>query len=69
MKLRNQQREVDSLEGYSKGEILEFKKQMQQTYDEQLKRITEMVPFMSIYSDICHFMSLDFYIIFLSPDS
>ncbi|KAG5001094.1 hypothetical protein AAZX31_08G233500 [Glycine max] len=43
MELHNQQREVDSLKGYSKGEILEFKKQMQQTYDEQLKRITEMV--------------------------
>uniref|UniRef100_A0A368UIP8 AIG1-type G domain-containing protein n=1 Tax=Glycine max TaxID=3847 RepID=A0A368UIP8_SOYBN len=43
MELHNQQREVDSLKGYSKGEILEFKKQMQQTYDEQLKRITEML--------------------------
>ncbi|XP_061362833.1 immune-associated nucleotide-binding protein 9-like isoform X2 [Gastrolobium bilobum] len=43
MKLHNQQREVDSMEGYSKGEVLEFKKQMQQTYDDQLKRITEMV--------------------------
>ncbi|KAK7263792.1 hypothetical protein RJT34_31389 [Clitoria ternatea] len=42
-KLHNQQRKVDSLKGYSKGEILELKKQMQQTYDDQLKRITEMV--------------------------
>ncbi|RDX91344.1 Immune-associated nucleotide-binding protein 9, partial [Mucuna pruriens] len=43
-KLHNQQREADYLEGmgYSKGQILEFKKQMQQTYDDQLKRITEM---------------------------
>ena len=56
MELHNQQREVDSLKGYSKGEILEFKKQMQQTYDEQLKRITEMVPFLSIFFYIIHFI-------------
>ncbi|KAK7404203.1 hypothetical protein VNO78_04886 [Psophocarpus tetragonolobus] len=43
MELHNQQRMVDSLKGYSKGKILEFEKQMQQTYDDQLKRITEMV--------------------------
>ncbi|KAK7247201.1 hypothetical protein RIF29_42078 [Crotalaria pallida] len=42
-KLDTQLREADSLRGYSKGEILEFKKTMQQTYDSQLKRITEMV--------------------------
>ncbi|KAJ1392793.1 P-loop containing nucleoside triphosphate hydrolase [Sesbania bispinosa] len=41
--LHNQEREVDSLKGYSNGEILEFKKLMQQSYDDQLKRITEMV--------------------------
>lgn len=52
MKLHNQQREVDSLEGYSKGEVSEFKKQMQQAYEDQLKRITEMVPFVSIFCDI-----------------
>lgn len=56
MELHNQQREVDSLKGYSKGEILEFKKQMQQTYDEQLKRITEMVPFLSMFFYINHFI-------------
>ena len=43
MKLRTQQREVDSLKGYSKREIVEIKEQMQHSYDEQLKRITEMV--------------------------
>ncbi|CAJ1978217.1 unnamed protein product [Sphenostylis stenocarpa] len=42
MELHNQQREVES-KGYSIGEISEFKKQIQQTYDDQLKRITEMV--------------------------
>lgn len=44
MKLRNQQKEVDALKGYSKREISELKDQMHRTYDEQLKRITEMVP-------------------------
>ena len=43
MRLRTQQREVDSLKGYSKREIVEIKEQMQRSYDEQLKRITEMV--------------------------
>ncbi|XP_020214683.1 immune-associated nucleotide-binding protein 9 [Cajanus cajan] len=45
MELHNRQREVDSLKlkGHSEGELMEFKKQMQQTYDDQLKRITEMV--------------------------
>lgn len=56
MKLHNQQRDLDSLKGYSKGEILELKNQMQQTYDDQLKRITEMVPFTSMFSDINHFI-------------
>ncbi|EEF52958.1 aig1, putative [Ricinus communis] len=43
IKLRDQQEEVDSLKGYSKGEILELKEQMHRSYEEQLKRITEMV--------------------------
>ncbi|KAJ7949712.1 protein AIG1-like [Quillaja saponaria] len=43
MKLRDQQEEVDSLKGYSKQEISQLKEQMQRTYEEQLKRITEMV--------------------------
>lgn len=43
MKLRDQQKEVDSLEGYSKGEILKLKEQMHASYEAQLKRITEMV--------------------------
>ncbi|KAJ8769884.1 hypothetical protein K2173_008966 [Erythroxylum novogranatense] len=43
MKLRNQQEEVSSLEGYTKQEISDLKAQMQMTYEDQLKRITEMV--------------------------
>ncbi|XP_019461220.1 PREDICTED: immune-associated nucleotide-binding protein 9 [Lupinus angustifolius] len=43
IKLSEQQKAADSLKGYSKGEIMEFRKQMQQTYNDQLKRITEMV--------------------------
>lgn len=43
MKLRDQQEEVDSFIGYSKREILQLKKQMHRSYEEQLKRITEMV--------------------------
>lgn len=45
-KLRDQQEEVDSLKGYSKREISELKEQMHRSYEEQLKRITEMVFFM-----------------------
>ncbi|XP_027329150.1 immune-associated nucleotide-binding protein 9-like [Abrus precatorius] len=42
--LRDQQQKVaDSLKGYSKEEILEIKQQMQQNYDNELKRITNMV--------------------------
>lgn len=43
MKLQNQQKEFDSLKGYSKVEISEMKTQMQLAHDEQLKRIVEMV--------------------------
>ena len=39
MKLRDQKKEVESLKGYSKDEISEFKKQIER----QLSRITEMV--------------------------
>ncbi|KAL1534135.1 Immune-associated nucleotide-binding protein 9 [Salvia divinorum] len=42
-KLRDQTAEVNSLQGYSKQEISELKEQFHKTYDEQLKRITEMV--------------------------
>ncbi|KAH9725188.1 Immune-associated nucleotide-binding protein 9 [Citrus sinensis] len=45
-KLRDQQFEVDSLKGYSKREISELKEQMHKSYEDQLKRITEMVFFM-----------------------
>ncbi|KDO45848.1 hypothetical protein CISIN_1g0232141mg, partial [Citrus sinensis] len=41
-KLRDQQFEVDSLKGYSKREISELKEQMHKSYEDQLKRITEM---------------------------
>ncbi|CAM8979689.1 unnamed protein product [Rhodiola kirilowii] len=43
IKLRDQTVEVDALTGYSKREIDVLKEQMHKTYDEQLKRITEMV--------------------------
>ncbi|CAK9311385.1 unnamed protein product, partial [Citrullus colocynthis] len=43
VKLHDQQKEVDSLEGYTKQEISELKDQMHRSYEEQLKRITEMV--------------------------
>ncbi|KAM5574941.1 immune-associated nucleotide-binding protein 9-like [Rosa sericea] len=42
MKLRDQQEEVASLEGYSKREISHLNEQMQLAHDLQLKRITEM---------------------------
>ncbi|XP_061988608.1 immune-associated nucleotide-binding protein 9-like [Rosa rugosa] len=42
MKLRDQQEEVTSLEGYSKREISHLNEQMQLAQDLQLKRITEM---------------------------
>lgn len=45
MKFHDQQAEVNSLQGYSKREILELKEHMQKSYDDQLKRITEMVLF------------------------
>ncbi|KAI5655903.1 hypothetical protein M9H77_24696 [Catharanthus roseus] len=43
IKLRDQTAEVNSLEGYSKQEISELKEQMQKSYEDQLKRIAEMV--------------------------
>lgn len=43
IKLRNQATEVNNLVGYSKQEILELKEQMQKSYEEQLRRITEVV--------------------------
>ncbi|KAL7200062.1 hypothetical protein ACSBR2_022217 [Camellia fascicularis] len=43
MKLRDQTEEVNSLEGYSKREISELKEQMHRSYEDQLKRITDMV--------------------------
>ncbi|XP_047324564.1 immune-associated nucleotide-binding protein 9-like isoform X2 [Impatiens glandulifera] len=42
-KLRDQTKEVNSLEGYSKSEISNLREDMQKSYEEQLKRITEMV--------------------------
>lgn len=45
MRLRDQQEEVDSLslEKYTKREISEMKELMHRSYEDQLKRITEMV--------------------------
>lgn len=43
IKLRDQTAEMNSQEGYSMTEISEFKEQFHKSYEEQLKRITEMV--------------------------
>lgn len=48
-KLRDQTEEVDALKGYSKHEISELKEQMHKSYEEQLKRITEMVVLVLIF--------------------
>ncbi|GFP81262.1 protein aig1 [Phtheirospermum japonicum] len=42
-KLRYQTAEINSMEGYSKQEISELKEQFHKSYEQQLKRITEMV--------------------------
>ncbi|XP_031390142.1 immune-associated nucleotide-binding protein 9-like [Punica granatum] len=42
-KLQEQQEAVGSLRGYNQGQILKFKEEMQNSYDEQLKRISEMI--------------------------
>ncbi|KAM7266540.1 hypothetical protein ACFE04_004437 [Oxalis oulophora] len=43
IKLQDQQSLVESLRGYSKSDINKLKKEVEKSYDEQLKRITEMV--------------------------
>ncbi|KAF4404553.1 hypothetical protein G4B88_005939 [Cannabis sativa] len=53
MKLRDQQEEVNSLKGYSKREISDLKEQMHLAYEEQLKRITEMLG--SVFSSLMPF--------------
>jgi len=47
--LRDQQAEVDSLKEYSKQEISKLMGQMQESYEDQIKRITEMVLFMLLF--------------------
>ncbi|XP_031394175.1 immune-associated nucleotide-binding protein 9-like [Punica granatum] len=42
-KLQEQQEAVGSLRGYNQGQILKFKEEMQNSYDEQLKRISGMI--------------------------
>ncbi|RHN59512.1 putative P-loop containing nucleoside triphosphate hydrolase [Medicago truncatula] len=69
MKLDSDQRMVDSLEleGYSEGKISELKKHMKQAYEDQLKHITEMVLFVSIFFYIHRrFISMLFNSIFLT---
>ena len=41
----NHQKALDSLKGYSKEEMFEIKMQMQQKYDDELKRMINMVYF------------------------
>lgn len=61
MKLRDQQEEVDSLKGYSKREISELKEQMHRAYEDQLKRITEMVSHIAlVFTDLSHVLVLVF---------
>ncbi|XP_031262021.1 immune-associated nucleotide-binding protein 9-like [Pistacia vera] len=43
MKHHEQQVEVDSLEGYSKQEIAELKAEIERSYEDQLKKISEML--------------------------
>jgi hypothetical protein len=44
MNFRGQQEEVDSLKGnFSIGEISELQEQMKRQYEDQLKRVTDMV--------------------------
>ncbi|KAJ0025058.1 hypothetical protein Pint_07355 [Pistacia integerrima] len=43
MKHHEQQVEVDSLKGYSKPEITKLKAEIERSYEDQLKRISEMV--------------------------
>ncbi|OWM67499.1 hypothetical protein CDL15_Pgr028362 [Punica granatum] len=42
-KLKEQQEAVGSLSGYNEAQILKFKEETQKSYDEQLKRISEMI--------------------------
>ena len=58
MELEKQQREADSMKGYSIEYILELKKQREQEYNDQLTRITDMVLFASIFSRIHDFIFL-----------
>ncbi|XP_022728053.1 immune-associated nucleotide-binding protein 9-like [Durio zibethinus] len=43
IKLHDQHEKVASLKGYSKQKISEFKEQIERSYEQQLRRITEMV--------------------------
>jgi len=38
-----QQKAVDSLKGYTKAEMVEIKMQMQQQYEDEIKRMSTMV--------------------------
>ncbi|KAJ0025915.1 hypothetical protein Pint_07306 [Pistacia integerrima] len=55
MKHHEQQVEVDSLKGYSKREIAELKAEIERSYEDQLKKISEMVILLiSLHLLICH---------------
>ncbi|KAJ0025309.1 hypothetical protein Pint_07465 [Pistacia integerrima] len=55
MKHHEQQVEVDSLKGYSKREITELKAEIKRSYEDQLKRISEMVILCSFLDLSCSF--------------
>ncbi|KAL5704149.1 hypothetical protein ACHQM5_022621 [Ranunculus cassubicifolius] len=42
-KMVDQEKQIESLEGYSKQEMSELKENIQKTYEEQLKRMSEMI--------------------------
>lgn len=63
-KLHNQATEVNSLVGYTKQERLELKEQMQKSYEEQLKRITEVVCFIFIEL-FCYYQKMNSSAIYL----
>ncbi|OWM67496.1 hypothetical protein CDL15_Pgr028359 [Punica granatum] len=51
-KLQEQQEAVGSLRGYNQGQILKFKEEIQKSYDEQLKRISEMEHFWTCWTEL-----------------
>jgi hypothetical protein len=62
--LHKQQRVADSMQGCSEKEMLEFKKQREQAYNDQLNRITAMVRLYFAIFGISLFFFLFFFFFF-----